>query len=129
MDNHQHSTDYSRTTQPRAGEWFKNSRDLLGLFLLAAGVVAVVMCLAAAAHGKTDSAIGAGIGAVIALTGGAAWLFIEGRRIRRIDVQWYDDRDEQRALSATGNPQTDRPTRPPATDDGPMRRSGFPIER
>lgn len=128
MENRRHSTDYSRTTQPRAGEWFKNSRDLIGLFLLAAGVVAVVMCLAAAAHGQRGSAVGAGIGAALALTGGATWLFIEGRRIRQIDVQWYDDRDEQHAPTSNGNSQPDRANPPPALDDGPMRRSGFPIE-
>ncbi|WP_428343005.1 protein UsfY [Mycobacterium sp.] len=106
--------DHSRTTQPRSGEWFKNSRDLLGLFLLAAGVVGVPVCLAAAANGKTGWAIGAGIAAGLALSGGAAWLFIEGRRIRRIDMQWHADRRDQRSLPTAEKSPTERPTPLPA---------------
>ena len=77
---------------PRAGEWFKNSADLLGLFFLAAGVVGVVVCLAAAAQGRTVWAIGTGVFAGLALLAGSAWLFIEGRRITQIGIEHDDGR-------------------------------------
>jgi thiol:disulfide interchange protein len=99
----QRLVDESRTTLPYGGQWLKNSRELLGLFLLAAGTVGVVVCLAALAHQETKSAIAAGIAAGLALTGGTVWLVAEDRRIRRIGAE-------------------------PQDDDDPMRRSGFPLE-
>ena len=92
MAKYDETIDHSRTTQPRAGEWFKNSRDLLGLLLLAAGVVGLVVCLSAAANGRTQWAIWTGVGAGLALSGGAAWLFVEGQRIMQIGIEPDDDR-------------------------------------
>ena len=53
METDKNPTDHSRTTQPRAGEWFKNARDLPGLASMALAVLALVVCLAAAAYGNT----------------------------------------------------------------------------
>jgi len=83
----QNPTDHARTTQQRAGEWFKNSRDALGLLLLAVGAVAMVICLAAAAHGNTGSAALTGSVAIAAGGAGATWLFIEGRRVGRVEAK------------------------------------------
>lgn len=99
----QNPTDHSRTTQPRAGEWFKNSRDVLGLLLLAVGVVAMVVCLAAAAYGNTRWAISMGSVAVVGGAAGAAWLFVEGRRVRRVEGKRLAARHE----AGSGGP-TDR---------------------
>lgn len=124
---YEHTIDHSRTTQPRAGEWFKNSRDLLGLFLLAAGVVGIVVCLAAAAQGRTAWAISTGIAAGLAMAGGAAWLFIEGQRIRQIGVQpnpERSDRYHRQWREPAEDPALGRETRSPSPDDGPEPQSG-----
>src|SRR6478609_5842242 len=67
----QNPTDHARTTQPRAGEWFKNARDLPGLAMIAISVLGVVVCLAAAAYEHTGWAVAAGVVAVLAGTGAA----------------------------------------------------------
>ncbi len=86
MTARQNPTDHARTTHQRAGEWFKNSRDALGLLLLAVGVAAMVVCLAAAAHGNTGWSLLMGGVAGGAGAAGAAWLLIEGRRLRRVEA-------------------------------------------
>lgn len=91
MTARQNPTDHSRTTHPRAGEWFKNSRDMLGLILLAAGVLATVICLAAAAHGNAQLAIVMGGVAIVGFAGGAGWLLAEGRRVRRAEANRASD--------------------------------------
>lgn len=89
----QNPTDHARTTHQRAGEWFKNSRDALGLVLLAVGVVALVVCLAAAAYGSTGWSFLMGSIAGVAGAAGAAWLFFEGRRVRRVEAWRSADLD------------------------------------
>jgi protein-S-isoprenylcysteine O-methyltransferase Ste14 len=81
----QNPTDHARTTHQRAGEWFKNSRDAPGLVLLAVGVVAMVISLAVAAHGDTSSAVLTGSVAMAAGGAGTIWLFVEGRRVGRVE--------------------------------------------
>ncbi|WP_292988651.1 LapA family protein [Mycobacterium sp.] len=87
MTAHQNPTDHARTTHQRAGEWFKNSRDMLGIFLLAVGVVAMVVCLAAAAYGSTGWSYLMGGIAGTAGAAGTAWLLVEGRRVRRVEAK------------------------------------------
>ena len=89
----QNPTDHARTTHQRAGEWFKNSRDAVGLILLAVGVVAMVICLAAAAHGSTGWAILLGSVAAVAGASGMAWLLVEGRRVGKVEAQRSARRD------------------------------------
>ena len=86
MSNRQNPTDHARTTQPRAGEWFKNSRDALGLGLMALAVVATVACLFSAANDNVGWAIGMAVSAVVAGPLGVGWLFFEGRRLERIEA-------------------------------------------
>lgn len=88
----QNATDHARTTHQRAGKWFKNSRDALGLILLAVGVVAMVICLAAA-HGRTGWAILLGSVAAVAGASGMAWLLVEGRRVGKVEAQRSARRD------------------------------------
>jgi hypothetical protein len=83
----QNPTDHARTTHQRAGEWFKNSRDAVGIGLLAIGVATMVISLAVAAYGNTRWAFVMGGIAGVAGATGAAWLFIEGRRVRRVEAQ------------------------------------------
>jgi hypothetical protein len=44
-------TDYSRTTQPHAGEFMKDTRGLPGYLLMGVAVLAVVACVASAGYG------------------------------------------------------------------------------
>jgi thiol:disulfide interchange protein len=83
----QNPTDHARTTHQRAGEWFKNSRDAVGLVLLAVGVLAMVICLAAAASKNTGWAIIMGSVAVVGGVAGITWLLVEGRRVRRVEAR------------------------------------------
>jgi Flp pilus assembly protein TadB len=80
--------DHHRTSRSRAGESMKSGAKTPGLFLLAAGLVAFVICLASFAH----RAVGVGVaGAVIALlaTGaGFAWLSMDSRRVRHLQREW-----------------------------------------
>ena len=87
MPTDENPTDHSRTTQPRAGEWFKNARDLPGLAAMALAVLSVVVCLASAAYGNTGWAIAAGAVATLSTTAGAGWLFVESRRVRRLEAE------------------------------------------
>lgn len=86
MKTDKNPTDHSRTTQPRAGEWFKNARDLPGLASIVLAVLAVVVCLFAMASAHTGWAIAAGAVAGVATVAGATWLFVESRRVRRVEA-------------------------------------------
>ena len=87
----QNPTDHARTAHPRAGEWFKNSRDMLGLLLLGVGAVALAGCLFAAAYGETGVAIALAVLAAVTGMAGALWLFVEGRRVRHVEARRPDD--------------------------------------
>jgi hypothetical protein len=84
----QDHTDHCRTTQPHAGQWFKNGRGLPGVFVMALGVVAVMSSDAGAAFRSPAWAVWMGIAAIAALSVGAGWLLVEGRRIGRVEAQW-----------------------------------------
>jgi len=81
-------TDHCRTTQPHAGQWFKNGRGLPGVFMLALGVLAVVSSDAGAAYRSSAWSIAMGIVAIAALSAGAGWVVLEGRRVGRVEMQW-----------------------------------------
>lgn len=87
MRKHDH-TDHSRTTQPRAGQWMKNGRGLPGVLVMLLGVLPVVLFVVGAAYDSPVWAGAMGVAAVSAFAAGAAWVFLEGRRIGRFEVQW-----------------------------------------
>lgn len=76
-------TDHARTAVPRAGEAMKDNRGLAGYVLMAVAVVAVVVCLVAAAVGAMGWTVGAGIAAVLAAAAGSVWVYAERRRVGR----------------------------------------------
>ena len=82
--------DHHRTTRARAGESLKSGAKTPGLFLLAMGVVAFVICLAGFAHGSVTFGIAAAVVALLAVGAGFAWLGMESRRIRDAQQQWRD---------------------------------------
>jgi hypothetical protein len=77
--------DRRRTTRPLAGESMKNTAKAPGFILLAAGVVAFVVCVADFALGQVGVGVAALVVALLAAGGGLAWLGMEGRRIRQVE--------------------------------------------
>ena len=84
-------TDHARTTLPRAGEAMKDSRGLPGYGLLGLAVLAIVVCLAAAAQSLTSWAIAAGVVAVLAVSVGSACVYAERRRVASVARQRSTD--------------------------------------
>jgi hypothetical protein len=80
--------DHHRTTRSRAGESMKSVAKTPGLFLLAAGVVAFVVCLAGFGEHAVGVGIGAAVIALLAAGAGLAWLGMDARRIRQIEREW-----------------------------------------
>jgi hypothetical protein len=77
-------TDHARTTQQRVGEGMRDTRGLPGYLLIGLGVLALVVCLAAAAYGYMGWTIAMGVVAVLAASAGSVWVFAERRRVARI---------------------------------------------
>lgn len=71
--------DDARTTRPRAGMVWKDSRELPGLALTVVAVLALVGCLAGAAMGAIAWTIGLGVIAGVAGVAGIGWV-LAGRR-------------------------------------------------
>jgi hypothetical protein len=80
--------DHARTTRQHAGESIKNGANAPGLALLAAGVIATVVCLAAMATGYGSVAVGAALIAILGYIAGAVWLTVAHRRVRAIEQRW-----------------------------------------
>lgn len=83
-DNGADPVDHARTTLPRAGESMKDNRGLVGYVLMGLAIVAVAICLAAAATGHQGVTIGAGVVAVAVAVTGSVWVFVERRRTARL---------------------------------------------
>ncbi|HZA12033.1 UsfY protein [Mycobacterium sp.] len=85
MTDPQHDpTDVARTHQPRAGVAMKDTRGLPGYALMGAAVLALMVCLAAAAMGYQGWTITAGVIAILAAAVGSVWVFMERRRVARL---------------------------------------------
>jgi protein-S-isoprenylcysteine O-methyltransferase Ste14 len=80
--------DHARTTRQHAGESMKNGANAPGLALLAAGVIATVVCLTSLATGYNSVAVTAALIAVLGYVAGAVWLVIAHRRVRAVEQQW-----------------------------------------
>jgi multisubunit Na+/H+ antiporter MnhB subunit len=80
--------DPARTTRQHAGESMKNGANAPGLALLAAGVIATVVCLASMATGHTSVGVTAALIALLGYVAGAVWLVVAHRRVRAVEQQW-----------------------------------------
>lgn len=80
-------TDHARTTLPCAGETMKDSRSLGGYALLGLAVLAMVICIGAAARAVPGWAIGAGVVTVLAAGVGSVWVYTERRRVAEVARQ------------------------------------------
>jgi hypothetical protein len=71
----------------------KSGAKTPGLFLLAAGVVALVVCLASFADRAVGVGVGAAVVALLATGAGFAWLGMDSRRVRHVQREWMDAHD------------------------------------
>jgi hypothetical protein len=85
---HHDPTDHFRTTQPHAGESLIDGYHWPGLVSIAAGVIALISCVAAAAYKHDEWLLPAGLVAVVALAFGGVWCAVEHRRVCRIESRW-----------------------------------------
>jgi hypothetical protein len=83
--------DHSRTTRPHAGETWKDNVNLPAIVLVLISIVLFVSSLAAFATRHHD----VGLMLVGISVGGFAvsmiWLYLEHRRVRRIEERWYSE--------------------------------------
>jgi hypothetical protein len=92
---HQDPTDHFRTTQPHAGEAFNDGYYWPGLLAMAAGVIALISCVAVAAYQRHELLLITGLAAVLALGFGAVWCAVEHRRVCRVESQWQARHSER----------------------------------
>ena len=77
--------DRARTFRPHAGESLKDRAAWPGLLLVAFGIIAVVLGLAAAAYQFYGWTIVLGVAALLCFASGWLWLHLERQRIRQLD--------------------------------------------
>jgi uncharacterized membrane protein YqjE len=87
-DTHDDPTDHSRTTQPRAGIAMKDNLFWPGLILLVLAMLGIISTAAAAAYRHYEWLATTVLIAVLGAVAGALWLFMEQRRVERIEAQW-----------------------------------------
>jgi len=93
--------DHSRTTRQHAGETMKNGANAPGLVLVAFGVVAMVLGLAAFANGHTTSGwVGIAVAALVGAVGGI-WLYTAHRRVRMHEIRWAQEHPDADAPPPT----------------------------
>jgi tetrahydromethanopterin S-methyltransferase subunit C len=83
--------DHARTVRKHAGESMKYGPNGFGLILIAIGVVAVVVCLAAFALGNVGAGGVAVVVAAVAFVAGGAWLGLMHRRVRIMEERYAAD--------------------------------------
>jgi uncharacterized membrane protein YcjF (UPF0283 family) len=86
-DTHHDPTDYSRTTQPRAGITMKDNFFWPGLILLAVALFGMISTAAAAAYRHYEWLATTVLITVLGTVAGALWFVVELRRVARIDEQ------------------------------------------
>jgi hypothetical protein len=80
--------DHARTARKHAGESMKYGPNAVGLILIAIGVVAVVVSLAAYAAGSSPIGGVAALVALLAFITGAVWLGLMHRRVRAMEENY-----------------------------------------
>ena len=80
--------DHLRTSRPLVGQALKSPAKEPALLLMAVGLVAYGICLASLAHRLYQTGlIAAGI-SLLAMGTGGVLLWIEARRVRKLDSDW-----------------------------------------
>lgn len=80
-------TDQVRAQQLRSGVALKDTRGLPGYILMGAAVLALMVCLAAAAMGYEGWTIAAGAVAIVTASVGSVWVYVERCRVARLAQQ------------------------------------------
>ena len=93
-DTHHDPADHSRTTQEHCGITMKDNLYWPGLALLAVGVLGLIATVAAAAYRHHELIATTGLVALLAIVGGALWLFFENRRVRRLEDDWFAEHSD-----------------------------------
>ncbi|MEE2853287.1 MAG: LapA family protein [Actinomycetota bacterium] len=89
--------DHQRTSRPLVGQALKSPAKEPALLLMAVGLVAYGLCLACLAHCQYGNALIAAVISLLALATGGAWLWVEARRVRKLDSDWNSKEHENLA--------------------------------
>lgn len=100
-DTHHDPTDYSRTTQPRAGIVMKDNFFWPGLILMIVAVFGVISTVGVAAYQHYEWVNTTILITVLASLAGALWFVVERRRVTGIEQQWYAAHPETRPRQPT----------------------------
>jgi tetrahydromethanopterin S-methyltransferase subunit C len=93
--------DHARTTRQHAGETMKNGVNAPGLILLAVGVVAMVISLAAFASGHSSVGMTSAVVAVAAAAVGGVWVYVVHLRVRQKEARWHAEHPQAHAEPPT----------------------------
>jgi protein-S-isoprenylcysteine O-methyltransferase Ste14 len=80
--------DQDRTTRRSADEPVQNAKRPPGLVVVAAGVLAFVVCVSNFALGQVNAGIAAAIVGLLAFGAGLDWLGMDRRRMRQAEREW-----------------------------------------
>ena len=80
--------DHQRTSRPLVGQALKSPAKEPALLLMAVGLVAYGICLASLAHRLYETGFIAAVISLLAMATGGAWLWIEARRVRKLESDW-----------------------------------------
>lgn len=89
--------DHQRTSRPLVGQALKSPAKEPALLLMAVGLVAYGICLACLAHGRYGDGLVAAVITLLAMATGGAWLWIEARRVRKLESDWNTKEHENPA--------------------------------
>lgn len=81
--------DHYRTTRRHAGESMKNGANAPGIIAVAAGVIALVVGLAAFATHHTSVGVAAVLVALAVGAAGLVWLRHTHQQVRAAELQWH----------------------------------------
>lgn len=86
--------DHQRTTRKHAGENWKNTAAMPGLIAVGLSTAAIFTAIFAFATRQTHGGILFAVIAALLLVGGLAWLEVQRRRVRRVEVRYLREHPE-----------------------------------
>ena len=93
--------DHFRTTRKHAGQNWKNTAALPGLFAVGAATASTCITLVILTTGHTTAAIVAGAVTLLLFSCGLGWLWRESRRVKRIEARYIRQHPEADAQPPT----------------------------
>ena len=89
--------DHQRTSRPLVGQALKSPAKEPALLLMAVGLVAYGIFLTSLAHRVYQTGLIAAVISLVAISAGGAWLWIEARRVRKLESDWKTKEHENLA--------------------------------